>query len=68
MTWALDSRVRSTMISDSLDVLGVRDNAMSVNVKALRPHMRAVGLAATVHFVADNDYDQKILMVMALIS
>ena len=48
MTWALDSRVRSAMISDSLDVLGVRNNAMSVSVKALRPDMRAVGLAATV--------------------
>ncbi len=59
MTWVLDPRVRSTMISDSLDVLGVRNNAMSVSVKALRPHMRAVGLAATVQFVADSQYDQK---------
>ena len=59
MTWARDSRVRSAMISDSLDVLGVRNNAMSVHVKALRPHMRAVGLAATVQFVADSQYDQK---------
>jgi hypothetical protein len=47
------------MISDSLDVLGVRNNAMSVSVKALRSHMRAVGLAATVQFVADSQYDQK---------
>jgi len=47
------------MISDSLDVVGVRHNAMSVNVRALRPHMRAVGLAATVKFVPDDQYDQK---------
>ena len=59
MIWQLDSRVRSAMVSDSLDVLGVRNNVMSVQVKALRPHMRAVGLAATVQFVADGEYDQK---------
>ena len=59
MTWNLDPRVRSAMISDSLDVIGVRNNAMSVHVKALRPNMRAVGLAATVHFVPDSEYDQK---------
>ena len=44
MTWVLDPRVRSTMISDSLDVIGVRNNAMNVRVRALRPEMRAVGL------------------------
>lgn len=58
MTWNLDPRVRSAMISDSLDVLGVRNNAMSVEIRGLRPHMRAVGLAATAQFVADNAYDQ----------
>ena len=52
MPWNLDPRVRSAMISDSLDVLGVRNNAMDVRVSALRPGMRAVGLAATVKFVA----------------
>ena len=59
MTWDLDTRVRSAMVSDSLDVLGVRNNAMSVSVSALRPHMRAVGLAATVQFVPDSQYDLK---------
>ena len=58
MPWNLDPRVRSAMISDSLDVLGVRNNAMDVRVSALRPGMRAVGLAATVKFVADSEYDQ----------
>jgi regulator of RNase E activity RraA len=47
------------MISDSLDVVGIRHNAMDVNVSALRPGMRAAGLAATVKFVADIQYDQK---------
>jgi 4-hydroxy-4-methyl-2-oxoglutarate aldolase len=58
MPWNLDPRVRSAMISDSLDLLGVRNNAMDVTVSALRPGMRAVGLAATVKFVADTKYDQ----------
>ena len=59
MPWNLDPRVRSAMISDSLDVVGVRHNAMDIRVRALRPHMRAVGLAATVQFVPDSQYDLK---------
>jgi regulator of RNase E activity RraA len=47
------------MISDSLDVVGVRNNAMDIRVSALRPGMRAVGLAATVQFVPAAEYDQK---------
>jgi regulator of RNase E activity RraA len=57
--WILDSRVRSAMISDSLDVLGVRHNAMDTTVTALRPGMRIVGIAATVEFVPDSEYDQR---------
>ena len=59
MPWNLDPRVRSAMISDSLDVVGVRNNAMDIRVRALRPDMRAVGLAATVQFVPDSQYDLK---------
>lgn len=59
MPWILDDRVRSAMISDSLDVLGVRNNAMEISVKALRPGMRIVGIAATVEFVPDSEYDQR---------
>ena len=59
MPWNLDPRVRSAMISDSLDVVGVRNNAMDIRVSALRPGMRAVGLAATVKFVPASEYDQK---------
>jgi regulator of RNase E activity RraA len=47
------------MISDSLDVVGVRNNAMDIHVRALRPGIRAVGLAATVKFVPDSHYDLK---------
>jgi regulator of RNase E activity RraA len=57
--WNLDSRVRSAMISDSLDVVGIRHNAMDSNVKALRPGMRAVGIAATMQFVPESEYDLK---------
>jgi regulator of RNase E activity RraA len=59
MPWNLVPRVRSAMISDSLDVVGVRNNAMDIRVSALRPGMRAVGLAATVQFVPAAEYDQK---------
>ena len=59
MPWNLDPRVRSAMISDSLDVVGVRNNAMDIRVRALRPEMRAIGLAATVQFVPDSQYDLK---------
>lgn len=59
MSWNLDSRVRSAMISDSLDTLGVRSNAMDIRVSALRPGMRAIGLAATVKFIPDDTFDQK---------
>lgn len=56
--WNLDTRVRSSMISDSLDLIGIRHNAMNANIKALRPGMRAVGLAATMQFVPESEYYQ----------
>lgn len=59
MTWALDSRVRSAMVSDSLDFLGVRNNAMDVEIRAIRPNMRAVGIAATIEFRPDANFDQR---------
>jgi 4-hydroxy-4-methyl-2-oxoglutarate aldolase len=59
MSWNLDVRVRSAMISDSLDVLGIRNNAMDTRVHALRPGMRVVGIAATAEFMPDSEYDQK---------
>lgn len=58
MMWMLDERVRSAMISDSLDVLGIRNNAMDIRVRALKPGMRIVGVAATVEFLPDTQFDQ----------
>lgn len=55
----LDPRVRTAMVSDSLDVVGVRNNAMNSSIRALRPDMRAVGLAATIEFEPSSDFDQK---------
>ena len=59
MMWELDIRVRSAMVSDSLDTLGVRNQAMDVSVRPLQPGIRIVGIAATSQFVAQSDYDQK---------
>ncbi len=58
MLWNLDSRVRSAMVSDSLDLLGIRNNAMDASICALRPGMRAVGVAATIKFIPDTDFDE----------
>ena len=55
----LDRRVRTAMVSDSLDVVGVRNNVMDSSIRALRPDMRAVGLAATIKFEASGDFDER---------
>lgn len=55
----LDLRVRTAMVSDSLDVVGVRNNVMNSSIRALRPDMRAVGFAATIEFEVSNDFDVK---------
>ena len=55
----LDPRVRTAMVSDSLDVVGVRNNVMDSSIRALRPDMRAVGLAATIKFEANSDFDER---------
>jgi regulator of RNase E activity RraA len=47
------------MVSDSLDTLGVRNQAMDISVRPLQPGTRIVGIAATSQFVAQSDYDQK---------
>jgi len=59
MALNVDSRVKVAMVSDSLDAVGIRNNVMDTSVRALRPGMRAVGLAATVRFEASSEYDQK---------
>lgn len=58
-TLILDPRVRSAMVSDSLDVVGVRNNVMDSSIRALRPEMRAVGIAATIKFEPSTEFDEK---------
>ena len=53
----VDPRVRSAMVSDCLDALGIRNNVMSANVKPIRHGMRAIGIAATMNFLPDSEYD-----------
>jgi len=55
----LDPRVRTAMVSDSLDVVGIRNNAMDASIRALRPDMRAVGFAATIAFEPSSEFDQR---------
>lgn len=54
----LDPRVRTAMVSDSLDVVGIRNNVMNSSIRALRPEMRALGIAATIEFEASSEFDQ----------
>lgn len=59
MGWILDSRVRSAMVSDALDTLGVRNQVMTSDVRPLRPDMRTVGIATTVQFGPSEKFDPK---------
>ncbi len=53
----VDSRVRSAMVSDALDEIGVRNSVMDCSIKPLLPNMRAVGLASTIQFAPSEIYD-----------
>ncbi|MEI6648164.1 MAG: RraA family protein [Actinomycetes bacterium] len=53
----LDPRVRTAMVSDSLDTFGIRDNVMDSSIKPLLNEMRAVGIASTIEFVPDANFD-----------
>ncbi len=55
----VDSRVRTAMVSDCLDAIGIRNNVMDASIKPIRHSMRAVGLAATMSYVPDAKYDLK---------
>lgn len=57
MSWVIDSRVRSAMVSDALDSIGIRHQVLKAELKPLRSSMKAVGLAATIEFVPDENYD-----------
>lgn len=51
--------VRAAMVSDSLDLLGIRTNVMDSSIKPLRRGMKVFGYAATIEFVLSSDYDSK---------
>ncbi|MBC7463803.1 MAG: RraA family protein [Actinobacteria bacterium] len=53
----VDSRVKTAMVSDCLDAVGIRNNVMDSFIQPLRPGMRAVGIAATMQYVPDPEYD-----------
>lgn len=55
----VDPRVRTAMVSDCLDAIGVRNNVMDSNIKPIRHEMRAVGIAATMSYVPDSHFDEK---------
>ena len=57
MNLHVDPRVRTAMVSDSLDTLGIRNNVMDSSVKPLLMDMRAVGLASTIEFIPDEEFD-----------
>jgi hypothetical protein len=41
----------SAVVSDTLDRLGFRGNAMAPHIRPLYPHAKLAGFAATVHWV-----------------
>jgi 4-hydroxy-4-methyl-2-oxoglutarate aldolase len=57
VNFVVDPRVKSAMVSDTLDSLGVRNNVMDSSIKPLDRQMRAVGTASTISFVPDSEYD-----------
>jgi regulator of RNase E activity RraA len=55
----VDPRVRTAMVSDCLDSIGIRKNVFESNVKPIRHGMRALGIAATMAFIPDSEYDME---------
>ncbi len=53
----VDLRVRSALVSDSLDLIGIRTNVMSRAVTPLVSSMKIMGYASTIEFVEGNDVD-----------
>lgn len=53
----IDPRVRTAMVSDALDAIGIRENVMDTSIHPLIPGMRAVGIAATIEFSPDESFD-----------
>ena len=55
----LHPAVRAAMVSDSLDLFGVRNNVMNFAIKPLERTMKITGFAATIEFAPADDYDEK---------
>ena len=53
----VDIRVRSALVSDSLDLIGIRSNVMSRAVTPLVSAMKIIGYASTIEFVEGKDFD-----------
>ena len=53
----LHPSVRSAMISDSLDLLGIRSNVMIPSIRPLDRTMKVMGYAATIEFEPSSEYD-----------
>ena len=53
----VDVRVRSALVSDSLDLIGIRTNVMSRAVTPLVSSMKIMGYASTIEFVEGSDFD-----------
>jgi regulator of RNase E activity RraA len=53
----VDLRVRSALVSDSLDLIGIRTNVMSHAVAPLLSSMKIMGYASTIEFIEGKDFD-----------
>ena len=53
----VDTRVRSAIVSDCLDAIGIRNNVMSSGIMPLRSTMKSIGYAATLEFIEDEAFD-----------
>ena len=56
-TISLHPAVRSAMISDSLDLIGIRNNVMSKEIRPLDRGMKVTGYAATIEFELSEEFD-----------
>ena len=55
----VDAWVRSALVSDSLDLIGIRTNVMSRAVTPLVSSMKIMGYASTIEFVEGKDFDSQ---------
>lgn len=53
----VDARLRSALVSDSLDLIGIRTNVMSRAVAPLLSSMKIMGYASTIEFAEGSDFD-----------